>query len=856
MLICCKCAFSQIDDNFADGDFNVSPTWNGLTSTFKVNSTQQLQTVSITAAQTVYLSTENQFALNVKWQFLIRMDFDPSTTNQLKIYLISDKSDLKSALNGYFIQIGESGTTDSYDLYKQTGTTITKIIEGAAKSRANTSQVLTRFEVSRTSTGEWDLKTDITGGTNFVSEGRVTDNTYTSTGYFGFQCKYTASRSASFFFDDVKVQKLAVDNQAPKIVSAAAIDSASVEIEFDEALDSASAKANRNYLLNGVNPIKIASTDDPAKYHLLFSKSLETASYVLAVSNVHDLSGNVITANSSISFTYIKPYTVKPSDVVINEIFADPNPQIDLPGLEFIELWNITDKDISLKGWAYSDVTSKYIFGNSLIKAGEYLILCAKADTNEFKSFGKSLGISPWPSLNNSGDVLSLKNEKGTIINAVSYADSWYKTAEKKSGGYSLELINPKALCGGIQNWSASSNKSGGTPGRQNSVYDASTFAEPLKLLNAEVLDSVTVQLTFNRFVDSLSLSKPEHYAVNANVGKPTSAKPISPYFEQVILKFASPFVRGNTFTIAATEIGDCSGSLIATNNSKAEFSYLKQIQKGDILINEVLFNPRPNGVDFVEIYNNTDHLLDLKDLKIATIAKDTLSSIKTISDKQSMLPAGAYLVLTTNPENIKEEYSSENPKAFLKIPSMPSYNDDAGTVILLSDKTQIDRFDYSEKMHFKLIKDAEGISLERSSFTKPANEVGNFRSASSTSGFATPGYKNSQFLEPGIDDEFALTSKTFSPDNDGFEDVLQINYKLDQPGMVANLTVYNDQGILIKKLTKNETLNSEGSFIWDGFNETTQKAQTGIYIVYAEFFDAEGRVKKFRKTFALAVKL
>ena len=187
---------------------------------------------------------------------------------------------------------------------------------------------------------------------------------------------------------------------------------------------------------------------------------------------------------------------------------------------------------------------------------------------------------------------------------------------------------------------------------------------------------------------------------------------------------------------------------------------------------------------------------------------------------------------------------------------SMPSFNDDAGTVILLSDKTQIDRFDYSEKMHFKLIKDAEGVSLERSSFSESANDVGNFRSASSTSGFATPGYKNSQFLQPGVDDEFALTSKTFSPDNDGYEDVLQITYKLAQPGMIANLTVYNDQGVLIKKLIKNETLNSEGCFIWDGFNESSQKASTGIYIVYAEFFDVGGRVKKFRKTFALAVKL
>lgn len=856
MLLCCKCAFSQIDDNFSDGNFTENPAWNGQTSTFTVNSTKQVQTVVNSAAQTVYLATENHLALNVKWEFLIRMDFDPSTTNQLRIYLISDKADLKSALNGYFVQTGESGDTDSYDLYKQNGTTITKIIEGLAKPRSNASQVLTRLEVRRTSTGEWDLKTDITGGTNFTSEGQIIDNTYTSTGFFGFQCKYTATRSGSFFFDDVKIGKLVVDNQAPKLVSAIAIDSVTVEVIFDEALDSSSAKATQNYLLNTVNLTKILTTVDPAKYLLKLSKPLETASYTLAVSNVKDLSENLINANSTSSFNYIKPYTAKPNDIVINEIFADPSPQIDLPGLEFIELLNTTEKNISMKGWTYSDATSKFSFTNEIILAGQYLVICAKADTNEFKTFGKTLGISPWPSLNNSGDALSLKNEKGTVINAVSYMDSWYKTAEKKTGGWTLELINPKALCSGIQNWLASNDKSGGTPGRQNSVYNTGTSTEPLKLLNAEILDSVSVQLTFNRFADSLSLSKPEHYSINNNVSKPTSTKPVSPYFEQVILKFPLPFVRGNTFTITATNVSDCAGSLIAASNNQVEFSYLKQIKKDDILINEVLFNPRPNGADFVEIYNNTDHPLNLKDVKIATIAKDTLSSIKLISDKQLLLQAGEYLVLTIDPANIKQEYSTENPNAFLQIVSMPSFNDDAGSVILLSNNTRIDQFDYSEKMHFKLIKDAEGVSLERSSFSKAANEVGNFRSASSTSGFGTPGYKNSQFLEVGSYDEFSLTSKTFSPDNDGFEDVLQINYKLDQPGMIANLAVYNDQGILIKKLIRNQTLDSEGSFIWDGFNETAQKAQTGIYIVYAEFFDTNGIVKKFRKTFALAIKL
>ena len=857
LLFCCKCVFSQIDDNFSDGDFTANPTWSGQTSSFTINSNNQLQTVLSTTAQTVSLVTANKIALNAKWEFLIKLDFDPSASNQTRIYLVSDKADLKAPLNGYFIQIGESGSTDSYDLYRQTGSVTVKIIDGPARSRAVTSQILTRLQISRTALGEWELKTDITGGSNFTMGGTVVDNTFTSTAFFGVQCIYTATRSAGFHFDDFKVEKLITDNTPPKLVSAIAIDTLTVEVNFSEALDSVTATFTRNYQLNGINPSQVLKTENLAKYLLRFKNSLESGAYTLMVSDVIDLSGNLINGNNTSSFNFIKPYVAKLNDVLINEIFADPSPQIDLPTVEYIELWNTTDKVISLTGWTYSDASSKFVFKNEVINAGEYIIVCAKADTNEFKPYGKTVGISPWPSLNNAGDDLSLKNEKGAVISNVSYADSWHKDADKKAGGWSLELINPKAICSGIQNWTSSINKSGGTPGKQNSIFSLASSTEPLKLLSAEIVDSVTVLVRYNRFTDSLSASKVENYSINNAVGNPVSALPVSPLFEQVLLKFNKPLVSGNTFTITTTNIADCSGSLIATNANQVEFTYAKAIAKGDILINEVLFNPRPNGVDFVEIYNNTDHNLDLKNLKIATLVKDTLSSIKLISSKQLLLPAGAYLVLTIDPENIKQEYSTENPRAFLKITSMPSYNDDAGTVILLSNNAQIDRLDYTEKMHFKLIKEPEGVSLERSSFGKATNESGNFRSAASTVGYASPGYKNSQFIEVNTNnDELALSSKTFSPDNDGFEDVLQINYNFDKPGMVANITIYTDQGVLVKKLVKNQTISTEGSFTWDGFNENDQKAQTGIYIAYAEFFDASGTVKKFKKTFALAVKL
>jgi len=270
------------------------------------------------------------------------------------------------------------------------------------------------------------------------------------------------------------------------------------------------------------------------------------------------------------------------------------------------------------------------------------------------------------------------------------------------------------------------------------------------------------------------------------------------------------------------------------------------------------LFNPRPEGVDFVEIYNNSASDFDLKELSIATTkGADSLVSIKPLSASQLLLKPKQYMALTTDPNNIKKEYHTENPDAFLKMASMPSFNDDAGTVVLLSGSNRIDQFSYNEKMHFRLIKDAEGVSLERVSFKRPTAETGNFRSAASSVGFATPGYKNSQ-NQDGVsaNEEVSLASKTFSPDNDGFEDALTINYNFKEAGLVANASIYNTQGVLIKRLVKNSTLATEGSIYWDGLDESSNKAKVGIYIVYMDVFDLKGNTKKFKKTCVLAVKL
>jgi len=605
--------------------------------------------------------------------------------------------------------------------------------------------------------------------------------------------------------------------------------------------------------------VKSVITDNVSKQvRLLFSnKFAANTTYTLTLNQVKDCAGNLATSNA-LQFTTPKlpPVRLDTAKIYITEIFADPSPEVKLPLVEFVEIYNPGKDTIDLDGWTINDPTARATIKKASILPQQYIILCPIADTLQYKPFGKTIGLSPWPSLNNASDQISLKSFTGRLSDSIAYQDSWYKDAIKKGGGWSLELIDPLSICTGIQNWIASTDSSGGTPGRQNSVYKLNGSL-PLRILQAAIKDSTTISILFNKPPDSLSASRPDNFSINNGVGKP-SAISLDKTLTEVQLRFSAPIARGNTYRVSTRGITDCSGSEIASANGFAEFYYPHKISKNSILVNEVLFNPRAGGVDFVEIYNNSGNILDLKELSIATLKDpDTIISRKNLSAGTLFFQPKSYLVLTTNPDNIRKEYHTGNKDAFLPMASMPAFNNDAGTVVLLSGENRIDQFSYTEKMHFALIKDPKGISLERINFEAPTNEKGTFRSAAASVGYATPGYKNSQSVEPPdiINKEVSLLSKTFSPDNDGFEDYLQINYRFKEAGIVANVSIYNDQGLLIKRLAKNTTLASEGFLIWDGMNENGQRASLGIYIVYFEGFDLKGTVKKYKKACVLAAK-
>jgi gliding motility-associated-like protein len=169
--------------------------------------------------------------------------------------------------------------------------------------------------------------------------------------------------------------------------------------------------------------------------------------------------------------------------------------------------------------------------------------------------------------------------------------------------------------------------------------------------------------------------------------------------------------------------------------------------------------------------------------------------------------------------------------------------------LIKYKDTTIIDEFTYSENMHFQLLDNETGVSLERINFDKPTQDVNNWHSASEYVGFATPAYKNSQYSEGVNSGEKPVVVEPymFSPNNDGIEDFANINYKFEKPGYVATIIVFDAKGRLVKQLANNLLLSTEGTIIWDGLYDNNNLAPAGTYLIYFKIFDLDGNISEYK---------
>jgi len=800
-----------------------------------------------------------------RWSFKLNHSYSTSSYNNLAIFLLSD-SDARSmnpdaSSKSIVLGVNFTGSDDHIKVWRCESGANEIIFDTEFNWEAEVSLgSVVCFEVIRYADGTWNLfMGNLTSCDNLVLLGSFHTEDNFLYPFFGLYYEYSPAHDQEFWFDDLSIEGSFIqDITPPHIFSSEIVSANQIVLNFNEPIQAPELFDTLNFWLdnNIGHPMKVTKTSE-CQLSLLFPHHfIDENHYKLIFNSIKDLAGNSI-LNDSVSLFY---YLIKPYDIVINEIMADPTPSVSLPEAEYIELLNTSGYELKLENWLFGVGSREIPIPNVRIRPGEYIILCSEDDTLEFNSYGHILGLKSMPILNNSGQSLYLKDSASSVISHIYYDISWYHDEYKSEGGWALEQIDPHYPCTGKLNWSASRADDGGSPGIVNSIFSSNPDFVVPKLMKAIILEDSILEVSFNEPYNRLVACSVDLYQLDHSFPAPDRVELVEPEFRSLKLHFNKTFEQDILYTLTITgDFSDCAGNIILEDNYIL-FGFPVEPDSLSIVINEILFNPRPGGVDFLEVFNRSSRIIDLGDLRIARrdIISLELKSIIMICSSSCLLLPGEYMALSIDNDALMMEYPAAREANLLELSEMPTYSNDNGRAVLLDKSLNvIDEMTYSEKMHFPLLVSVEGVSLERLNPDQSSWDEANWHSASESIGFATPGQQNSQYLTSiEIDDPVYVEPEIFSPNNDGNKDMSSIYYSFPEPGYVANVIVFDASGRRIRMLANNELLGTSGSFVWDGRSSTGELAERGIYVFFMKVFNLKGNIKVFKKTCVLAARL
>lgn len=863
---CDQSIFVQAKNIIVSNDFELNDLskWTNISdwkvSTYKpIKGRSSLKHNLTNAVGTSFISTHlENISLNsgsIYWEFrLNNSDWDPSSSNNFVFHLLMNSDQPETASSYYSVGVNLGASDDKLSLWKTQDGDSDMLIQSSFDWNENETVAV---RVKYTAKGEWQFDYNRLGDTsNYLSAGDTISTVEMFNCYSALQFNFgSATRAGELWFDDLTIESY---NTAPFLRNYQ-IESDSIRLIFSENLNYYESSKLENFkLYENSERIPLSLIKESVKANeliLILEDKLKTGTYQLQVNGVTDLEG-AESDSEEIEFRFF----VEPDehDLVINELLADESPVVGLPEYEFIEIYNASNYPIKLENYKLRVDDSEKTLPDFELSAHDYLILCSNSAAALYNEFGNTLGLSSFPSLSNSDAKITIKSASGKVIDKLTYSTNWYDDIEKKKGGWSLERIDINNHSWQADNWETSTDESGGTPGKVNSVAKHNADIIAPQLLRFELNSSNSIDLFFSETLNSNFALKIENYSLTGGNNKLKSIAILDDAVCTLRLNFISEFEHNTIFELClSNQLVDLAGNSLI--DCVFEFSMANIPKTGDLIINEVLFNPYAGAADFVELLNVSDQMIDMKDVLLANRDdKYQLDAIYPISTKSIILDAGKYILLSVDTLTVKENYSHFNENAFLQIKKMPPYSNSKGRVVLLNcDNEILDDFAYNENMHFQLLTNKEGVSLERINPKKETNTISNWKSAAQSFGFGTPGVENSSYDADEIEvNVVGFKSKLFSPDNDGVDDRLIINFDLEKSGYVTNIRIYNSSGVEVRRLASNLTISAKDEMFWDGLLKNKERASIGIYVLYFELFHPDGDVKTYKKTCILAGKL
>jgi hypothetical protein len=524
----------------------------------------------------------------------------------------------------------------------------------------------------------------------------------------------------------------------------------------------------------------------------------------------------------------------------ITEIFPDPTPSLGLPEKEFVEIANNGSQNELFTNIQLCDRDKCYTLPDFSLESKSALLICKSSDVSHFTSYGQVLGISSFPSLNNDGDHLYLKKFTEEIIDSVQY------TSKEVVGGITLERSHLENTCIGSPNfWMLKSNENIGSLGKlRPSQIEQSTPITRFSNIYAPNDSTLSVQ-----FTNSVPAPIKDINLKIDDVPRWVSPSQTWTVDRELQIKLQPKLNQGFSYQIAIQNQSDCYGKSIPDTLFNVIVPNFGNQAK--ILINELLFNPKTGGVDFIEIINYSDHeIYDLNQYQLANFQQADSSFKKLNLGKSFYLFPNQAVAITTSMDILCSQYPQADKKNMIEA-IIPAMNNDKGKVVLLSPSgTILDQVEYTEQMHHSLLQNYEGVSLERISVNSPSNEPENWHSASESYGFATPGSSNSQAKQIfNSSQQWHINPIAFNPYGNTFQDFTLIEYSLPQSKQsMVSIRIFDAQGRIIKDLVQNTNIASKGFFKWDGTNQDGKLVSCGQYVIWVQMHESDrGKEDNFK---------
>lgn len=532
-------------------------------------------------------------------------------------------------------------------------------------------------------------------------------------------------------------------------------------------------------------------------------------------------------------------------DVVITEIMADPTPSRGLPEREYLEIFNRTGDTLATGGIMLIAGPDTAFLSTGWIEPGGRIILCSTGSRSDLLPYGQVMGVKSFPSLNDAGELIALRDPGGSLIHAVSYGPEFLGDGPRSGGGWSAELIDPDNPFHEPYAWSPSSDPSGGTPGRANSVVATVSDNRCPRLIAAWPAAPDTLAVLFDETVMLAGASpwladgRPTRRALSGDPADRTSLVPLD-----------EPLVAGRVITVSlAPEITDFAGN--ATCLTEFRTGLPEDPLPGEILFNELMPDPAEGQSEYIELYNNSGKVIDLSRLYLAG---GSTAQATAITGRHRQLLPGAYMALTSGSEEPAGIFSCGDDAALFHADRIPSLPNDGGSLILYDKSLSIiDRVNYSPAMHMPFLSGTKGVALEKVSPALPSDVAGNWRSASESCNWGSPGAPNSVMIEqPGEATGLTLSSGRVSPDGDGFEDLLLLSLFPGGEDNIITVTVINDRGYPVRRLAERVAAGAGTSLTWDGLSDQGGRLPAGLYIIMAESYNSAGASGRWKKVCAV----